>query len=189
MSGIRWRPSLVSRLFPIKQKPKEKRKKKESLDADKDHTALGRIGRDVYVGWGSDWESIELIPEVIGKDYDLPYSESISDNVDDGEDDDGDHSADEFVGHLADLREKCRVLWVQELRYAMPPILSYGTISTVTFDQLTVKDRVQCWLENYTGTEWIWHPWNPPRRRAPLGKDCIQWTCVSCLLTETESPN
>jgi hypothetical protein len=84
-----------------------------------------------------------------------------------------------LVYRRSDPWRPCREIWARELRYAMPAMLTETPISLTDSDYSNWKNRIQILLEDYTGTNWVWHPWAPPQRRLTNGKVLIQWKCVS----------
>jgi hypothetical protein len=184
MSGIRWRARLLSTLLLRRGEPAEKKVKQDSLDTRIDRRLSGRISRDVFGNLRlSSLKTVELFPEMIGTVYGLtsPSMSTIILGIDHDTGDDETNSADELKHRFAELWVQCRDLWAQELRYPIPVVLQDVTISIVTFDQITVKDRVQCWLEDYTATQWFWHPWSPPRKGLPLARTAYNGNALVVL--------
>lgn len=72
-------------------------------------------------------------------------------------------------------------VWVRNTGLELPERLLECTDSVLFIHSYssTVWDRWKSWFERYSGEEWLWYPFNPPKPSIPVGKTRMQWKCVS----------
>lgn len=56
-------------------------------------------------------------------------------------------------------------------------------------EELSATERIQCFLENVSGSAWSWFPFRAPRRPLPNGCIRVHWQCVSktCVQSDSQS--